>query len=109
MGIQFTWIFITTRHIGEKGKQCRFLKVSVPLSKLSHILSGTSKWLKFGGGREGNNEGGEGEERMDPEGKEGGREGEGGCSAPFLQKGRMYAQGGGEGDTRVREKRVGRT
>ena len=47
--------------------------MSVPLSKLSHILSGTSKWLKFGGGREGNNEGGEGEERMDPEGKEGGR------------------------------------
>ena len=47
--------------------------MSVPLSKLSHILSGTSKWLKFSGGREGNNEGGEGEERMDPEGKEGGR------------------------------------
>ena len=41
--------------------------------------------------------------------RRGRREGEGGCSAPFLQKGRMYAQGGGGGDTRVREKRVGRT
>ena len=31
----------------------RFSEVSFPFSKLSHILSGTSKWLKFGGRKEG--------------------------------------------------------
>ena len=81
--IDFTLVALAVGTVGSRRRPPRFSEVSFPFSKLSHILSGTSKWLKFGGRKEGgNNEGGEEEERM------GLREGEeGGCAPlPFCKR-----------------------